>query len=315
MKDTAKDRISAVIPIYGSFDSRRAILSVESILNQRNINLEVVVFEQNESSRLNGALPREVKYTFLKHTPAKDMDGFNPGFIRDSAIDISTGKFIYTNDADVVFLDRDYLAKCLELLIDNPELVLQRPPMRRLPLDNFEDFWRLFNEKGIWGAVSLLDFSQKYIATTDGTIRPLKVVEQESEYYTKTFTTSIGQFQRYIEGPSLKGKEPMIWSEDLHCGGNFFRREHYDAIGGYCQEFINWGCEDSDLQWKFAHFNLLEFFPYAKEFEVLHLDHPKEYFSPEMWKKNEEICAERRKVGAKEARRRDIKNGKRKRIG
>ena len=89
----------------------------------------------------------------------------------------------------------------------------------------------------------------------------------------------------------------MIWSEDLHCGGNLFRKEHFYQVGRYCENFVNWGCEDSDLQWKMTAYYDLQFFPKTEKFEVLHLDHSKDYFSSSMWNLNEEICAKRKTAG------------------
>ena len=68
-------------------------------------------------------------------------------------------------------------------------------------------------------------------------------------------------------------------------------------VGGYSEEFINWGCEDSDLQWKFREIYDLEFFPL--DFELIHLDHPKGYLSPKMWDLNEKKSTQRKKDGIK----------------
>lgn len=306
---TEKGLISIVIPIYGNFDPRRTILTVESVMAQKKANIEVVVSEQGDLPKLKYKIPKEVKYVFTKHNPSPELSDFNPGLIRNLAIVRSSGEFVYTNDADVLFIDENFLANGVEILEKDPSLILHRPPMRRLPLNNFEEFWNLFNELGIRHTIEGLDFSQKYLATTDRKKRKLKIVKKESEYYLKTFTTSIESFEKYISDSSLKGKEPTIWTEDLHCGGNLFRRTHFEAIGRYCQEFINWGCEDSDLQWKFMKSFSLGFFPYEKKFEVLHLDHPKGYFSADMWKRNEAIEHERRSKGVSYAIRGD-KNAK-----
>lgn len=95
----------------------------------------------------------------------------------------------------------------------------------------------------------------------------------------------------------------MFWNENRHCGGNLFRMKQFKAVGGYSEEFINWGCEDSDLQWKFSQLYHLQFFP--ENLEVIHLDHPKGYFSPEMWAKNEEISRRRIEEGLERVIERD----------
>ena len=76
------------------------------------------------------------------------------------------------------------------------------------------------------------------------------------------------------------------------------RRKHLDLVGAYCERFINWGCEDSDLQWKLGERFSLQFIPNEARFEVIHLDHPKLYFSKEAWKRNEAIADCRKRQGA-----------------
>lgn len=296
-----KNKVSVVIPLYGQFDVRRAILSIESILLQKNVDLEIIISEQGINPKMNLFSDERIKYTFKKHIPKKELSDFNPGKIRNDAVKLAKGEFIYTNDADIIFLNPNYLKECIRLIKTDSNLSLNRPPMRRLTIDQFELFWKTYKEEGIKNTLNKLDFSQKYLAVLDKKERPLKVVTNESGDYKKTFTTSIENFKSYISDKSLKGKEPMIWMEDLHCGGNFIRIKNFNIVGKYCEKFINWGCEDSDLQWKLKEKLNLSFFPYKKKFEVLHLDHPKGYFSPEMWKRNEKISQERIQKGVEMA--------------
>ncbi len=303
MANVAKNgKISVVIPLYGQFDVERAVISVESILTQKDVNLEVVVSEQGESSKfpkISG-----VKHIFEYYKPKSELSDFNPGNIRNIGFINSTGEFIYTNDADVVFPDTEYLLRAREILESKQGKVLFRPKMRRLPIGDFTVFNEWVKNYRIMGAISKLDFGQKYIVTVDGLPRKVRVFEKDS-IYKKTFTAFEEDFQRFIGGEN-KGKEPMFWIENRHCGGNMFRRVQFESVGGYCEDFVNWGCEDSDLQWKFAEKYGIEFFP--DELEVIHLDHPKGYFSPEMWARNEKINAQRKEEGVEAAIRIDGRN-------
>lgn len=296
-KDIKKGSISVIFPIYGKFDTERLLIAIESVKNQKNVDVEIIVSEQGRTPKLKNKLGGEIKYIFKKHIPKKNLSDFNPGKIRNDAIRISSGEFIYTNDSDIVFMDENFLEKCKKLLESDSNLVLYRPSMRRLPLENFCEFKKRVKEKRIFNAIDSLNLENEFIASTDKLKRDLKVVTKNTEEYLKVFTTSKDNFQRYVADSSLKGKEPKIWSENLHAGGNFFRRVHFEEIGGYCEDFINWGCEDSDLQWKFKQIFNLQFFPKINEFTVIHLDHKKDYFSSEMWKRNEGICAERKDKG------------------
>jgi len=291
-----KDKISVIIPLYGDFDPRRTLLSVKSILNQKDINLEIVVSEQGKSPKLICPPDPRVKHVFTAHDRSVAGD-FNPGRVRNIGVAESDGEFLYTSDGDVVFMNPQYLSAGLGLLVENSKRAFKRPPMRRLPIENFEEFLKCVESCGIEFAIKSLDFGQEYLATTDGKPRQLKVVQRDKGEYPKVFTTSIENFKKYCEDPFLKGQEPTIWSENLHCGGNFLRREHFDAVGGYCTFFLNWGCEDSDLQWKVGEKYNLVFFPYTREFEVLHLDHLKGYFSKEIWVRNEALENQRKLRG------------------
>jgi len=224
--------VSVVIPIYGSFDERRAVASVSSILNQKDVDLEVVISEQGIVPKFPSIDDSRVKHIFNKHIPQENLSDFNPGRVRNLAIEQSTKEFLYTNDADVVFLNEYFLSKSLGLLEQDEFLSIKRPPMRRLPLDNFEKFWDIHTKDGIKGALSKLDFSQDYFATLDGILRNVKSVTKPSdENYNKTFVAYMEDFQRYLSDDSLKGQEPKIWTENKHCGGNLLRRKHFEEVG------------------------------------------------------------------------------------
>jgi len=295
--------LSVVVPIYGEFDLARACMSVQSILFQQGLDYEVIVSEQGESRRFP-EMPG-IRHVFKYHKPQPGLSDFNPGNVRNEAVALATGKFVYTNDADIVFLEPNYLAKSVEAMGINPNRVLYRPFMKRLPLDEFSEFERRVHDFGIDEVVASLDLSQKYIATLNGKPRKIRVFEKES-IYPKTFTAFEEDFQDYVGNDKNKGSEPMFWNENRHCGGNLFRMEQFRNVGGYSEEFINWGCEDSDLQWKFREVYDLQFFP--KDLKIMHLDHLKQYFSSGMWARNEEISARRMKEGLEKAIENDMRN-------
>lgn len=137
--------LSVVVPVYGQFDLARACISVQSILSQRDLDYEVIVSEQGESRKfpeMSG-----VRYIFKYHKPRPDLSDFNPGNVRNKAVALARGKFVYTNDADVVFLEPHYLAKSVGAMKNNLDRILYRPFMRRLPLDEFSEFERRVREE------------------------------------------------------------------------------------------------------------------------------------------------------------------------
>jgi len=296
-------KLSVVVPVYGHFDLARVCISVQSILSQRGVDYEVIVSEQGEYPRFTET--QGVKHIFRYHKPKPGLSDCNPGNVRNKAVAFAAGEFVYTNDADVVFLEPHYLAKSVEAIKNNPDRILYRPFMRRLPLDEFSEFERRVQEEGVSKAVSTLNLFQEYIATLNGKPRKIRVFKKDS-IYPKTFTAFEEDFQNYVGDEKNKGSEPKFWNENRHCGGNLFRMEQFRNVGGYSEEFINWGCEDSDLQWKFREVYDLQFFP--EGLEVMHLDHPKGYFSPDMWARNEEVCSRRMKEGLEKSIENDRRN-------
>ena len=109
----------------------------------------------------------------------------------------------------------------------------------------------------------------------------------------------------YDVDPSLRGSEPVIWNQVVHIGGLFAERERILAVGGYHDGFRVWGNEDTDLQWKLAVTGGVGILPDSERLEVLHLDHDKEYFLKDVWLRNKEIHARRRKRGVERAIRND----------
>jgi len=232
-------------------------------------------------------------------------NSFRPGKVRNLGAKLAKGQFIYTNDADIIFKNQNYLSSLIKRLESNPDMAFHRPKMRRMPLECFDEFLRRINEVGIRKTIDSLNYQQDFLATTDEIVRKLKVVKRIRNGEEKIVTTSLENFQRYISDSSLKGQEPTIWSHDVHCGGTFMRKSQFETVGGYCEEFRTWGCEDSDLQWKLAQCFDLQFIPGEPQFEVLHMDHPKKYFSSDMLKSNNSIQENRRILGISEIIKRD----------
>ncbi|MBM4389032.1 MAG: glycosyltransferase [Deltaproteobacteria bacterium] len=290
--------MSVVFPVYGDFSAERLLLSIEAMRAQKDVEPEVVVVERGTTSRLQGKLDPSVIYRFQPYTPSKEFGDFNQGEVRNDAIAASSGEFIYTNDGDVMFMDEHFLARSREILEQNHDMALYRPPMRRLPLDNFEEFKRRADAKSIREAIASLNLhTNEFLATTDDEPRNVRVAVSNSEGDLRVRTTSEEDFARYTADASLKDNEHVIWSENVHYGGNFLRRWQFERVGGYCERYINWGCEDTDFQWKLRNTFNLQHFPKIGKFTVLHLDHEKRYLIPAMVKRNEELFERRRKDG------------------
>lgn len=281
--------LSIVLSFYGKFDPSRAVIAIESIKAQRDVDIEIIISEQGERSKLKSLLGPGVKLVFQHYRPSPYLSDFGPGRIRNLAVSASRGEFLYATDADIVFLNPYYLKSLLQRLHSNSCGALYRPPLRRLPREDFSEFRRRVFSIGIQGAIHSLNFCQPFWATTDKRKKKFKIMSKHENRYQKTYTAL----------PNAPGQEkaPLSWREDRHTGGVLMRRHQFDFVGGYCEKFMNWGCEDSDLQWKLSEFFKLKLVTKEQRFMVLHLDHPRQYISEKMWERNKSISLQRRNDG------------------
>lgn len=289
-KKAKKGLISVIIPLFGNFDCKRVEMCIESIKSQKGIDLEIIVVEQTRNPQLIGR--NDIIY---QHTlPIQSKDGFYfPGKVRNRAVKIANGEFIYNNDGDILFFDENYLKKLKDLLERNLNLCLYQPQIRRLPIENFEEFRKRFDKEGLQSAISTLDFSQPYGATYD--INPVRIRHfiKEKNGREEVSVATQQDHGRYLDGDN-KGKEPFFYTLGVHAGGIIMRHEQFDLIGGYCERYAGWGCHDEDIQWKLKSFFDLQFIPKERKLEVLHLDHPRSYFSNNRWILNQGILKERK---------------------
>jgi GT2 family glycosyltransferase len=294
----ARNLISVIIPLYGNFDPRRVLIAVNSIKQQRGVNIETIIVEESEHPHLLDVnLGENVRYYHRQVENLIERKFFIPGKIRNMAAGLSHGEFLYNNDGDIVFVNPYYLIELLDIMRQNPSIALYRPPMRRLPKECFEEFASLVARDGQQKAIETLDFSQPYIATVGKTKIKMRVFKKFESGREKIFLFTDRDHERYKSRPGGKGNEPLYSTLDVHAGGILMRRSQFNTVGGYCELYVGWGCHDSDLQWKLREIFMLNKIPNDPRFEVLHLDHSRDYFGRDRWLKNRKIQKERRERG------------------
>jgi glycosyltransferase involved in cell wall biosynthesis len=292
------DLISVIIPLYKGFDSERVKISIDSLKQQKSVNLEISIAEQSEAPSFK--LSEGITYSFVPEDILKNNFA-SPGKVRNKAALSSSGKYLYNSDGDIVYLNPFYFAEMLELIKTGKNVVLYRPPMRRLPLEDFKTFSNAYQGFGLQKTLDLLDMSEDFCAKIpESSASIIPIIKKESGRI-KTFLFSNSDFKKYLEDPSLKGSEPQYSTLNIHAGGTFVEREQFLEIGGFCEEFAAWGCHDADLQWKLKEkFNLIEI-PRLPEYEVLHLDHKRGYFNKDQWQANRDIQQNRKLYGVEKA--------------
>ena len=302
-----KDIISVIIPLYRSFDPSRVQISIDSLKQQQKVNLEIVVAEQSNQptfSEQDG-----ISYIFIPNGEFQNLGYAIPGLVRNSAAKLSSGTYLYNSDGDIVYSNPYYFAEILELIKTGKDVSLYRPPMRRLPIEDFDYFREKWEKLGLQGALDALDMSEEFAAKRPGSKISILPFRKKESGKLKTFLYSSSDLKRYNEDPNLKGSEPKYSTLNVHAGGTFMEKRHFQAVGGFCERFTAWGCHDADLQWKLrGMFNLIEF-PNFPEYEVLHLDHERGHFDKKRWQSNREIQQLRRAGGVNQAILEDLKNG------
>ncbi|MCK5625208.1 hypothetical protein KAI04_05225 [Candidatus Pacearchaeota archaeon] len=295
-KTNHRESISLAIPFYGEFKKDRIKLILDSMNLQKGVSLEVVVVEQSENPSLKKEdLPSIANYF---HIPISNKKGdfFCPGIVRNVAVSKCKNKIVYSSDGDIIFQNPYFFKESIELLRKLKGSILLRPPVRRLPIECFSEFKEKAEYKSIKSALERLDKSKPYIATTDSNKVTMKIFKKFESGRIKTFLYTEKDYENYKK-KSVKGYEPFYSTLEIHAGGTLMLKNQFEKVGGFCLRFAGWGCQDADLQWKLKEsFGFLQF-PNENKFEVLHLDHPKSYFSKDRWMKNREIQQSRRGAG------------------
>jgi glycosyltransferase involved in cell wall biosynthesis len=283
--------ISVIVPFYGTSYSRRLELVAESVLSQKNIDVDFVIAGLDKATRIS-CLSDLLKY------PRENMpDIVRTGTVINNGLKLARGEFTYVSDADVLLQNQNYLERLVqEHLAFGASL--KRPPMRRLLLEDFEWFYSQVSSASLEKAITSLDKSQEYIVKPKGSERLMRVFPKFENGRQKIFIASESDFQEYISSEENKGSEPLYFNQDRHCGTVFTRTEYLIKVGGYHEGFISWGIWDADVQWKLENLTGMGLIPYNEDFAVIHLDHEKSHFSKSRWKHDRELQKIRRDKGA-----------------
>jgi hypothetical protein len=286
-----KNKVSINLPLYGTFDKDRLKLSIESIKNQSYKDIEVILSEQNPLPTFeNESKSLGLKYCFSPLVLREGMPYFSPSVIRNKGLKISEGEFCYISDGDIIFLDQNMIKNLVNLLSNNNEIVAIKPKMRRLKVNDFVEFSEEVERFGIGKVIKSLFFPDDFIAT---------IKEKKSDTLSvkfgpkKIYTTSAKNYEKYLSDQSFIGFDPRIWSDRIHYGMIFTRLKNILQVSGYSERYLHWGYEDVDTQWKLSKFFDFQEITNLKEFEVLHLDHLKNYFSKDISDKNQKIFERR----------------------
>src|SRR3989344_5658335 len=228
------ESISVIIPYYNSFDKRRLDLAIESLLSQQDINIEIVASNFYQVKKI-----KNVSETNLL-SQSERRPKITAGKVINSAIRVAEGKYAYISDADIIFKSTSFLSELIQVYKKSKGNALKRPPMRRLLLEDFDDFYNLTSRTDLNSVIKEFDYSQNYIVKPMGTNRQIRVFPKFENGRQKIFIASEKDFQEYLATEENKGCEPKFFNQERHCGATFAPTDAFIKVGGYCESFTSW---------------------------------------------------------------------------
>lgn len=259
-------RISLIMAIYNGFDADRLALTLQAARWQQGIDLEICVAESNPTPSFAArARDFEVRYTFL---PSEAVS--NPGRVRNAALGLARGDYVYSSDVDILF-PTGFFSQLTAL----PRGIWIHPPKRRLPKEHFSTFFSRSCEQSLAPAIEAL-WKDDFFASVGEPVK-YRLTEKDGKYY----TCVAADHAVWKSSPALRERAPEFWDSTRHRGGTFAPRDLWLRVGGYADVYRAWGYEDADVQWKLSTIQRPNELPNEERFRVLHLDHSKGYFSPQ----------------------------------
>jgi len=293
--------VSVIVPFYGTAQSKQLELVTESILLQERVNIDFIVAGLKEATRV-----RDLS-DLSRHPKETVPEIVRTGNIINNGLRLVKGDFTYITDADILLSNQYYLDGLVQES-RGTGTSLKRPLMRRLLTQDFDWFYSMVALIGLKNSVASLDNSQEYIVKPIDEQRHMRVFPKFENGKYKVFIASESDFQEYISNEKNKGSEPRYFNQDRHCGAVFAPTKDLVGIGGYHKGFISWGVLDADAQWKLENRSGMKLIPNRKEFNVIHLDHKKGYFSKPKWEHDKKLQERRRILGFEICTREDIED-------
>jgi hypothetical protein len=264
--------VSVVIPLFGRHHGLDTLPDVCAGWLDQEIDCEVVV-------AVAGELPVRVP-AGVRVIPADETLGA-PGTLRNVAARQARSGWLYLTDADVRPIGRDFLSRCLGLA--GPGGAVTQPWMYRLV------------GAGVSAGPALLA----------GLPEGRRCLVQPGPSGT---AVAVPEERFVMDGEDLMVEPPaamlaaagpgeLRWRPAFHWGAMLIERATFDQLGGYCEQYVGWGCEDDDLLAKVrATAPLTIAWRVEETLRCLHFEHARPYDSPE-FAANRAILAARTAAG------------------
>jgi glycosyltransferase involved in cell wall biosynthesis len=304
--------ISVIISIY-NYKYPRNLWAVLRSLRNQSIDIEIVLSEQGlskESPYKHLAKVFNAKYILSKPDLINGKEVYNIGRVRNIGALISSGKYLYFSDADILIYNSNYLQTILEKSVINNKYNWYRPSMYRLSEETCRDFIidylygknnNAFNQPDI----CMIDYDKTLFS-----LKPISEGECNGIILSQPFVCTKEEFDIInSEGFDVEKADKYIWKARFHYGGTFCSFKNFMAVAGYCELYYNYGCEDGDFHYKLKLKSGIEQIDsIVTQKSIIHFEHERK-INP-ITKNNVNIREERSRRGIDEIIKFDINNEK-----
>lgn len=282
-----KANISVVYIIYQMQVPSDFAQVLKSAMRQ-TIKPEIIVCEQNTDHThwlKEFCIANGIKYVW---EPELISNRGNMGMLKNIGIKLSTKKYIYFSDTDIIFLRDTYLETIVDHFEVSAQKILVRPPMLRL-LEGKEEMFEFLDNNG----EIVIDNCNRncFVRFNGGNLR-----------------AAGGEHYRFYNNlPHVRYDDGTAWQLTYHSGGIAAETELVRKIGGYCTKYRGWGLDDIDLQWKLNEtYGARSVLESIGALYVLHLEHPSRC-NDEQYHSNRNEFDKRRRNGLDHSVRLDVR--------
>ncbi|MCM1295763.1 MAG: glycosyltransferase [Muribaculaceae bacterium] len=303
--------VSIVISVYNYRypDNLKAVL--KSIAHQ-TVSHEVILVEQSsQPSSIYKELAGEyrIKYIHTYSESKQNQELYNLGRVRNVGACVASGEYLYFTDADILFLNNKYLDELIRVS-KSWGANLYRPSMYRLLERSRVEF---INDYMNDIEISIDDGKMFCIAVYNQTEHKIEISPDDeiidiiNGQYHVCSKKDYNRVKNNKEFHSDKIEE-FIWVPTFHYGGTLIKKCDFWRIGGYCEQYYNWGLEDEDIHWKMKTLTKSkEIYNVCSSLKMLHFEHKKN-MNNLIYKKNREVYDERLRDGVEKSLENDLDN-------
>lgn len=242
--------------ILTTFNKTRHLrMSLESIAAQRNVDgkFELVVVDDGSDAETFEIIDQyKQRVPFSVQVTTHDHDGFRVSQCRNEGVAVTQAPYL-------LFLDGD----CM-LPLDHVQRQLNA---RRKGWAFGSDTLRLSQEDSEQLTVEDVRSGEFVRRTPKSLIREMQYIGLKDYYYT---------WRRHPYKPKLYGNNIAMWRSD------------YEAINGFDENFVGWGCEDDDVRMRLTDLGVRIGSLRATAWTV-HLWHPVTTCTPDLWKEGSNV--------------------------